>query len=156
MEILLHRLLVLFGYLHLSDSRSFLRPEPGVKARLLLQVVAAASMRGGASVGALLLPLCRWTRWVPVVGEETRLSDQHIPSGPFAATTRNVTPGGATGGKSAVAFLALLLKEGRCLLHPGQLLIPLTLPGSLHLAPSSGCQSLKRSLWMAGITVIFS
>lgn len=62
MEILFHRLLVLSGCLYLSDSRSFLRPEPGVKARLLLQVVAAASMTGGASVGVLLLPLCRWTR----------------------------------------------------------------------------------------------
>lgn len=108
---LFHRLLVLYGCLYLSDSHNFLRPEPGVRARLLLQVVTAASMRGGASAGVLLLPLCRWTRWVPVRGEEILLSDVHIPSGPFAAATQNVTPGGATGRKSAVAFLALLKEE---------------------------------------------
>lgn len=79
------------------------------------------------------------------MGKKTCLSDQYTSSGPFTATTQKVTPGGATEGKSAVAFLALLLKEGGCLLHCEQLLIPL-FDGSLHLVPSSGCQLLKCSL----------
>lgn len=66
-------------------------------------------------------------------GEETRLSDQYIPSGHFASTTRNVTPEGATGGKSAVAFLALLLKEGNIIPQSG--ISPLwTAPGPFDLA----------------------